>query len=103
MRSPYHAGAALALVVATGCGRPPAPAAPPSGQGWRILAEGIQEATVRSVSTGRGGQTVVLSGARLNDSKKEERMTEEDAARQLTVGRNVSEFPFRAKGASEKP
>jgi len=99
----FYAGALVALVHVTGCDRPPVPAAPPSGKGWRILAEGSQEATARMIQTGRKSHMLVVTGARLNEGAKEQSMTEDDARRQLTVGRNVSELPFRAPAASVKP
>jgi hypothetical protein len=103
MRSLLCAGAAIALACLSGCGRPPEPPPPPSGKGWRILAEGAQVITVRTIKTGRNSTLVSVSADRPNDSPKEAKATDEDTERQLTVGRNVSEFPFHPATASGKP
>ena len=103
MRSRFCAGAVFALVCLSGCGRPPEPPPPPSGKGWRILAEGAQEATMRTYSTGRGGSITVMSGSRPNDSVKEAGVTDEETPRQLTVGRNVSALSLHPTAASDHP
>ena len=53
--------------------------------------------------TGRGSSITNVVGDRPNDSPKEATATDEDTERQLTVGRNVSEFPFHPATASGKP
>lgn len=104
MRISFFAAAVAALTSLTACGGPPPePAAPPSGKGWRIVAEGSQEVTARIVKTGRTGRTMVMSSALLNDGEKAATMTEEDVTRQLPVGSNVATGTFRAAGAAEKP
>jgi hypothetical protein len=109
MHSLVHAGAitalSLSLSMLIACsGAPPTPAAPPSGKGWRILAEGSVEVTVRSSNLGRNGSRITSATvARLDDSPKEEGMTEDDPPRQLTVGHNIAEITFHPSTAAGKP